>query len=103
MACDWLMQLHSVLRERLPSNERPGICSLLHSAVKTKQQLEKGVSMYKALQRAAKSVYGSRMTSLTTREVSQFSSSFNVATIIINLLQGAPTFSHKYFEPVKKT
>ncbi|PVD28815.1 hypothetical protein C0Q70_11410 [Pomacea canaliculata] len=23
MACDWLMQLHSVLRERLPSNERP--------------------------------------------------------------------------------
>ncbi|XP_070191391.1 midasin-like isoform X1 [Littorina saxatilis] len=69
LACDWLMELHSQLREKLTANERPGLCDLLRSAMLVRQQQEKGMDVNSALRHAADSVYVRNMKSLVARQL----------------------------------
>ena len=69
LACDWLMSLYGQLREKLATNEKPGLCDLLRSAMTVKQQQEKGVDLGSALRHAAESVFVRNMKSLVARQV----------------------------------
>ncbi|XP_069109146.1 midasin-like [Argopecten irradians] len=68
-ACDWLMSLHSVMRENISLGERPVILNLIHAAMVTQQQRDRGISLVKALIHGSCDVYVKNVRSLVTRKL----------------------------------
>ncbi|XP_033739322.1 midasin-like [Pecten maximus] len=70
-ACDWLMSLHTDMRENISLGERPVILDLIHAAMVTQQQIDRGVSLVKALMHASCDVYVKNIRSLVTRKMAR--------------------------------
>jgi len=68
-ACDWLISFHDLMRSGLSRGEKPTILDLLCTATVVKQQIDRGISLNKALCYATNDVYVKSIKYIATKQV----------------------------------
>ncbi|XP_048240547.1 midasin-like [Haliotis rufescens] len=67
--CDWLVDLHATMKERLPRPDQPVLVDLLCVSAMMVQQVDRGVSRDKALYHAANDVYVRSLKTTLSKQV----------------------------------
>lgn len=67
--CDWLIDLHATMKERLPRPDQPVLVDLLCVSAMMVQQVDRGVSRDKALYHAANDVYVRSLKTTLSKQV----------------------------------
>ncbi|XP_076077814.1 midasin-like isoform X3 [Mytilus galloprovincialis] len=70
-ACDWLISFNDLLRSELSRGEQPTILDLLCVAAVTKQQIDRGIPLDKALKLATSDIYVKSVKYFTTKQIAK--------------------------------